>query len=548
MIRKHKIRKVLIANRGEIALRIQRACAALGIKTTSIVSEADKEALFARQAEELVVIGPAAAKDSYLAIEKIVSVAKAHGCDAVHPGYGFLSENASFARAVQEAGLIFIGPDPDSIEALGSKTEARRRVQERGVPTTQGTPGNLSDPELLAAAQKIGFPLIIKAVAGGGGRGMRVVNSAQEMEENLPRARAEALKNFSNDAVYCEQYIHEPRHVEVQIFGDAHGNVVHFGTRDCSTQRRHQKLVEEAPAPFLHEDLRRGIEAAAVEAARSVGYKNAGTAEFLVKGSDFYFLEMNTRIQVEHPVTEVVYGVDLVQLQIAVAQGEPIPWQQRDIEARGHAIEFRIYAEDPAANFSPSKGRIRNLRQPSAAHIREDGMIGEGEEIVLFYDAMLSKLIIFGEDRAQAIERSYEALRAYEIDGVATTLPFHRWLLRCSPFRRAPLDIGYLSRSFSAESLRELRAAELCDPQHREPVCGASVRELLEYRSRRFLAQYQLEVLHRPQGLFLVAPLSKSGARAEPRFCRLSNGRAAALRALTEEVLEVVPPTELFRE
>lgn len=537
----------MIANRGEIALRIDRACKTLGIKTTFIASEADRGSYFARTAAELVIIGPAAAKDSYLAMDKIVAVAKEKGCDAVHPGYGFLSENADFARKVQAAGLTFIGPDPQSIDALGSKTEARKRVQERGVPTTAGsTGGALSDAELLLQAEKIGFPVIIKAVAGGGGRGMRVVNSLSEMKDALPRARAEALKNFSNDAVYFEQYISEPRHVEVQIFGDSHGNVVHFGTRDCSTQRRHQKLVEEAPAPFLSADLRRRIESSAVEAARSVGYKNAGTAEFLVKGEKFYFLEMNTRIQVEHPVTEVVSGVDLVELQLRVAQGEPIPWEQKDIRLRGHAIEFRIYAEDPENNFSPCKGRISVLKRPKAAHIREDGAFEEGDDVVLFYDAMLSKLIVSGATRDEAIARSYEALTQYKLEGITTTLPFHRWLLRNSPFRSAPLDIGYLGREFNAESLRALQASEIRDPQHVEPIAGAEKRELLEYRCKKFDATYQLELLHRAGGLFLVSPLSELGERPAARYCRLSNGKKAAIDALIQEVLERAAPAEIF--
>lgn len=545
-MRNNRIRKVLIANRGEIAMRIARACEALGIASTLIASEADRNSLAARRAKELVIIGPAAAKDSYLAMDKIIAVAKEKGCDSVHPGYGFLSENAQFAKKVTEAGLIFIGPTAESIEALGSKTEARRRVQERGVPTTKGAPGNLSDQELIAAAIEIGFPVIIKAVAGGGGRGMRIVNSAAEMTENLPRARAEALKNFSNEAVYCEQYISEPRHVEVQIFGDSHGNVVHFGTRDCSTQRRHQKLVEEAPAPFLREDLRRRIESSAVEAAKSVGYQNAGTAEFLVKGDKFYFLEMNTRIQVEHPVTEMVAGVDLVQLQLKVAQGEPIPWEQKDIRFSGHAIEFRIYAEDPENNFSPSKGRITKLRQPQAPYIREDGSIEEGDDIVLFYDAMLSKLIVSGKDRAEAIARAYAALRTYEIEGLATTIPFHRWLLRNSPFRSSPLDIGYIGRQFSKESLRELEVGEVVDPAHVAPIGGAHKVENFEYHSAQFNADYRVEIVHRPDGLFLFAPISKDGARPDPRFCRLSNGRSAGIQSLISEVLETVAPSDIF--
>lgn len=543
----HKIKKVLIANRGEIAARIQRACRKLGIASVSIASEADAKSYFARQAEELVIIGPPPAKDSYLNIAKIVQVAVERGCDAVHPGYGFLSENSDFARAVIDAGLIFVGPDPASIETLGSKTKARAQVTKFGVPCTPGTPGDLDDGALVEAASAIGFPVIIKAVAGGGGRGMRVVHSAEEMSQVLPRARGEALKNFSNQAVYAEKYIANPRHVEVQIFGDAHGKVVHFGTRDCSAQRRHQKLIEEAPAPLLAPAVRQGVEAAAVQAARSVGYKNAGTAEFLVCGNDFYFLEMNTRIQVEHPVTELVTGVDLVELQLKVAQGEAIPFEQGDIATTGHAIEFRIYAEDPAKNFAPAIGRITALKRPVAPYIREDFGCEAGDEISPHYDAMISKLIVFGQTRREAIDRGLEALREYAIAGLASTLDFHRWLLREPAFRAGGFDIGFVERTFSPAALRAVRASELRDPLHREPVEGAEVVEYFRYRSKQFQHSYIIEITHRGGGLFEARPMNAEGASVAPQFCRASNGLRAVLRALESEVLEVTPPAELFR-
>lgn len=537
---KHKIEKVLIANRGEIARRIQRACKKNLIASVCIASEVDKNALFAKEAEELVIIGPAPAKDSYLAIDKIIKVAQEKNCDAIHPGYGFLSENAEFAGRVTEAGLIFIGPSASSIQALGSKTEARKLVRARGVPTTEGSQGDLKDPEIIEEARKIGFPVIIKAVAGGGGRGMRIANSEAELAESLPLARGEALKNFANQAVYIEQYISEPRHVEVQIFGDQYGKVLHFGTRDCSTQRRHQKLVEEAPAPYLAPALRSAIQQAAVEAAKSVGYCNAGTAEFLVKGDRFFFLEMNTRIQVEHPVSELITGVDLVDLQLKVAQGYPLPWEQQQINFNGHAIEFRIYAEDPAQNFCPTNGKISKLLCPEADYIREDSAIEEGQEVSLYYDAMLSKLIIHAKTRAEAVNLAYKALREYRLEGLATTLPFHRWLLRNSPFASGPLDIGYIGRNFSSKCIAELEAGEQLDPKHREPLFGAQVKETLNYRSKNFDQNYEIEVLHQEQGIFLASPVGKNGQRAPAKYCRRSNSYEAALKSLIEEVLEKV--------
>lgn len=545
-MRNDKIKRVLIANRGEIALRIQRACQKLGIQTVTIASEVDSQALFARKADKLVIIGPAPAREFYLSIDRIITAAKEQDCDAIHPGYGFLSENAEFAQKVEEAGLCFIGPSSKSIQSLGSKTEARRLVRARGVPTTEGCAGGLTDHEIEREANRIGYPVIIKAVAGGGGRGMRIAQSAEEVRAALPLARAEALKNFSNEAVYIEQYVAEPRHVEVQVFGDKHGHVVHFGTRDCSTQRRHQKLVEEAPAPFLSAGLRAAIEHAAVEAARSVNYENAGTAEFLVKGDKFYFLEMNTRIQVEHPVTEAVTGVDLVELQLRVAQGEPLPMSQSEIRFSGHAIEFRIYAEDPSTNFAPSKGRIHKLLRPGYDFVREDHGIEEGDDVSLYYDAMLSKLIVRGETRKQAIENSIKVLREYQLEGLATTLPFHKWLLINSPFVAGPLDIGYLGRHFGPHSLRDLEASEIKDPRHREPVAQAEHREELRYTSRTYSAEYTIEVLHQDGGFFLARPINSDGVKASLRYCRRSNGFATAVKALTVEVLEKVEPGELF--
>jgi propionyl-CoA carboxylase alpha chain len=376
---------------------------------------------------------------------------------------------------------------------------------------------------------------------------MRVVHSAEEMTQVLPRARGEALKNFSNQAVYAEKYIANPRHVEVQVFGDSQGNVVHFGTRDCSAQRRHQKLIEEAPAPSLPPAVRSGVENAAVQAAKSVGYKNAGTAEFLVCGEEFYFLEMNTRIQVEHPVTELVTGVDLVELQLRVAQGEPIPYEQDQIKTTGHAIEFRIYAEDPLKNFAPAIGKIVGLKRPSAPYIREDFGCEAGDEISPHYDAMISKLLVVGDTRREAIERGLAALAGYEVRGLATTLDFHRWLLREPAFRKGGFDIGFVERTFSSESLRALRASEVKDPLYRAPVEGSEVVEYFRYRSKNFDRLYTIEVTHSAGGTFEARPRGDCGEVAPNKFCRASNGLKAALRAIQTEVLDVIPPGELFR-
>lgn len=544
----HKIKKLLIANRGEIALRIQRAAKKLDIPTVSIASEADKESYFARQAEELIVIGPPAVQESYLNISKILEAAARTGCNAVHPGYGFLSENAQFAAAVQDAGLIFVGPAPEAIRVLGSKTEARAKAVAAGVPCLPGAPGGLSDVELATVAAEIGYPVLIKAVGGGGGRGMRVARSAEELSQALPRARAEGQKNFGSGDVFIERYVEHPRHVEVQIFGDTQGKVLHFGTRDCSTQRRHQKLVEEAPAPNLPDTLRADIEAAAVRAAAAVGYYNAGTAEFLVKGDSFYFLEMNTRIQVEHCVTEAVTGIDLVELQLRVAQGEPIPFSQQDVRCVGHAFEFRIYAEDPANNFSPSIGRITGISRVNGTDIREDFGFEAGDGVTPYYDAMLSKLIIYGPTRAAVVQRSLEVLREYAVEGLANNIRFFRWLLLLSPFRRGPLDIGFIEREFSKDSLRALAASEIRDPLHRAPIAGALHRDTFDYYSQRYSTTYQVEVLHRHDGLFEASASDLHGRKIERRHCRLSNGLKAVVVALTQEVLEAVPPQDLFQD
>jgi acetyl-CoA carboxylase biotin carboxylase subunit len=531
-----KISKVLIANRGEIALRIQRACHALGIGTVSVASEADKRALHARKADELAIIGAPPAAESYLHIERILEAAIHHRADAIHPGYGFLSENSEFARRVRDAGLVFVGPSPESIEALGSKTKARATVIKHGVPITPGSAAGLSDEELIGAASEIGFPVIVKAAAGGGGRGMRVFFAAHEMAEQLPRARAEARKFFGSPEIYLEKYIDRPRHVEVQIVGDQFGTVLHFGTRDCSTQRRHQKLVEEAPAPFLSDFVREGLHNAAVAAGKSAGYYSAGTAEFLVSGEEFYFLEMNTRIQVEHPVTEEVTGVDLVQLQLRVAQGERLPFTQEQVVTKGHAIEFRIYGEDPARNFAPAIGTISKLESVTAPYVREECGYATGDEITVHYDAMISKVIVRGKDRDQAIGRSRVALRNYQIEGLQTTIPFHQWLLTLSSFRTHPFDIKLIEREFSALDLEQLRLANQLDRSHRPALQGIEQLDTFIHRTGNG-HEISIQVIHASGGFFVARALG-ADLKPHPRSqWRASNCRETALRCLIDEVL-----------
>lgn len=455
MINKCKIKKVLIANRGEIARRINLAAKKLGIKSVGIVSEPDKGAWFTKEMDEVAFIGAAPVKDSYLNIEKIIIAAKQYGCDAVHPGYGFLSENAEFCDAVTKAGLIFVGPPARVIEAFGSKTEARLRVQQFGVPVVPGTLGGLSDEDIINQSLSVGFPVLIKAAAGGGGRGMRVANNITELKNELPRARGEALKFFSSQEVFIERYVENPRHVEVQIVASRSGEILHLGTRDCSTQRRHQKLVEEAPAPMLSEELREKIHKAAISAAKSVNYESVGTVEFFVAGEEFFFLEMNTRIQVEHPVTELITGIDLVALQFMIAEGNNLGFKQEDVNFKGHVIEFRINGEDPFNKFSPATGRIDTLDVPEYEFLREDRGFQENETITPYYDALITKIIVWGPDREKCINRSTHVLSKTKVEGINTTVPFHRWLVGESGFRDKPLSISFIDKDFDAVSLKK---------------------------------------------------------------------------------------------
>jgi len=440
-------KKVLIANRGEIAVRIIRACREMGLVSVAVFSEVDRAALHVSQADEAYLLGPAAARESYLNVAKILDVARRSGAQAIHPGYGFLSENAQFARACTDAGIKFIGPPASAMDVMGSKTRARTAMQAAGVPMVPGSARGLSLAEAEELAAKIGFPVMIKAAAGGGGKGMRLVRSAGELKPSFETARSEALRSFNDEEVYLEKFIENPRHIEIQVLGDEHGNVVYLGERECSVQRRHQKVIEEAPSAVVDEDLRRRMGAVAVQAAKSAGYTNAGTVEFLVDAQrNFYFLEMNTRLQVEHPVTELITGLDLVHLQLRIAAGEKLPFKQEDITLRGHAIECRIYAEDSENNFFPSPGKITRLSLPGGPGVREDTGVYQGWTVPLDYDPMLSKLIVHAADRPAAIARMRRALDEYFVSGIKTNLPLFRRILDHPDFIAAHIDTGFLDR------------------------------------------------------------------------------------------------------
>jgi len=469
--------KLLVANRGEIAIRIMRGAREMGIGAVAVHSEADRLAPHVRFADEAVEIGPAASAESYLRIDRILEAARITGADAVHPGYGFLAERADFARAVEEAGLVFVGPTAETIESMGDKTAARQRMQEAGVPIVPGIVDAAVDAaEARAAAEEIGFPVLLKAAAGGGGKGMRVVQTADAVERAFEAARREAVAAFGDGAVYVERYLARPRHIEIQILGDTHGNVVHLGERECSLQRRHQKLVEEAPSAVLDEAQRAAMGEAAVRAAQAVDYRGAGTVEFLWEDGAFWFLEMNTRLQVEHPVTELVTGHDLVAWQFRVAAGEALDFDQSDVRMSGHAIECRITAEDPDGGFLPSTGRIEHLSLPTGAGVRWDGAVEVGLEIGLHYDPLLGKLIAYGPDRDAAIDRMARALDEFELVGPAHAGPFHRRVMAHDVFRSGDLSIRFL------EEYPELTRPRDPDPDTTRAAAVAAV--LLEEARR----------------------------------------------------------------
>jgi propionyl-CoA carboxylase alpha chain len=457
-----QISKILVANRGEIALRVMRSAREMGIKTVAVYSEADREALHVRFADEAVFIGPPPSSESYLRIEKIIDAARKTGAQAIHPGYGFLSENEDFAQAIEDAGMIFIGPSAKSIEVMGSKLAAKEAVARFNVPLVPGTSEPIDDiGKAKKIASEIGYPILIKASAGGGGKGMRVVTHEGEFGEQMERAVSEATSAFGDGSVFIEKYVTKPRHIEFQIFGDKHGNVIHLFERECSVQRRHQKVVEEAPSSILTPELRKRMGEAAVNVGKSCGYYGAGTVEFILDDNlNFYFLEMNTRLQVEHPVTEMVTGIDLVKLQIKVAQGEKIPFRQEDLKINGHAVEVRVYAEDPSNNFLPDIGTLQTYKRPQGNGIRVDDGFEQGMEIPFYYDPMIAKLICHAETREMAIEKTIRAIHDYEITGLETTLGFCNFVMHHEAFRSGKFDTGFVSKYFKPEALNATPDAE----------------------------------------------------------------------------------------
>jgi acetyl-CoA carboxylase biotin carboxylase subunit len=478
----HQITKVLVANRGEIAVRVIRACRELGIDTVAVYSDADRAALHVRYANEAYHIGPPPARESYLVIDKIIDVARRSGADAIHPGYGFLSEREAFAQACMDAGIIFIGPRPHSIRLMGDKQEARRTVKGAGVPVIPGTEQEreLSDEELTNAASKIGFPIMVKAAAGGGGKGMRIVREPADLPGALAAAHREAEAAFGDGRVYLEKLIEGARHIEFQILADMHGNTIHLGERECSIQRRHQKLVEESPSPFVDDDLRQRMGAMAVRAAQAVDYLNAGTIECLVdKDKNFYFMEMNTRLQVEHTVTEMVTGVDLVKEQIRIARGRRMGPTQDSLHINGHAFECRINAEDPFNNFLPSTGTVTIHLAPTGPGVRLDSGIYAGYEVTPYYDSMLSKLVVWGASRPEAIRRLSRALEEYRIMGIKTNLPFHQKLVDSHHFISGKFDTSFVEHYFNPT----------VDPARLNPQAAAILATLYAHNRRQQAAQ-----------------------------------------------------------
>jgi acetyl-CoA carboxylase biotin carboxylase subunit len=469
------MKKILVANRGEIAVRILRACREMEIATVAVYSEADRSALHVRMADEAYLVGPAPSRESYLRIDRILEVAARSGATAIHPGYGFLSENAAFAKACESANLTFIGPRSETIALMGEKTSARRLAVEAGVPVVPGTLHPIADPEdVRREAERIGFPLMLKAAAGGGGKGLRLVSRPADLAAALARARSEAKSAFGDDSVYLEKAILKPRHIEIQVLADTHGNTVHLFERECSIQRRHQKVIEESPSPFVTPELRERMGSLAVALAKKAGYVNAGTLEFLVDAErEPYFLEMNTRLQVEHPVTEAVTGQDLVKLQIRIARGEALPFRQADLQQRGHAIECRVYAEDPERGFLPSPGRIEVLRTPAGPGVRDDSGVYEGYEVPIHYDPLISKLVAVGVDRDDALRRMRRAVAEYKVLGIRTTLPFFGRVLRDPSFVSGNFDTSFVEKFFAAPAAERERPIEVA-------AIAAAIRALRE--------------------------------------------------------------------
>ncbi|MCC8423364.1 acetyl-CoA carboxylase biotin carboxylase subunit [Mucilaginibacter sp. UR6-11] len=450
------MQKILIANRGEIALRIMRSAREMGIKTVAVYSAADRDALHVRYADEAVFIGEAPSSQSYLAGDKIIEACLKTGARGIHPGYGFLSENAAFARQVREAGLILIGPSPEAMEIMGNKLSAKAAAMKYNIPMVPGTEEAITDVnEARKRAVEVGFPILIKAAAGGGGKGMRIVNTAADFEEQMQLAVSEATSAFGDGSVFIERYVSSPKHIEIQVLGDTHGNIVHLFERDCSVQRRHQKVIEEAPSSILTPPLRDAMGKCAVDVARSVNYTGAGTVEFIMDDQlNFYFLEMNTRLQVEHPVTELITGIDLVKEQIKIARGEAISFKQHDLTITGHALELRVYAEDPANNFLPDIGTLQTYVTPKGPGIRVDDGFEQDMEIPIYYDPMIAKLIAWGKDRAEAIERMLRAINEYQITGITTTLGFGRFVMQHEAFISGNFDTHFVEKYFTPEVLQ----------------------------------------------------------------------------------------------
>ena len=472
-----KIKKILIANRGEIAIRIMRTCREMGIATVAVFSDADRTSMHVRYADEAYNIGPAASILSYLKSDKIIEIAINCQADAIHPGYGFLSENAEFARQCAESGIIFIGPSPEVIDQMGDKIKARLTMIAAGVPVVPGTTESIkTEKEAIETIRKIGLPVMVKASAGGGGKGMRLITKETDIASSVRSAQSEALASFGNDSVYIEKYISSPHHIEFQILGDQHGNVLHLFERECSVQRRHQKMLEETPSPLMTPELRLKMGGYAVEAARAVNYSGAGTIEFLVDNDlNFYFLEMNTRLQVEHPITERVTGIDLVKQQILIAEGHPISFSQDQLKQTGHAIECRIYAEDSDNNFMPNPGKIYNITEPLGFGVRTDGYVYEGYEIPIHYDSMISKLIVWAENRTEAIERMKRALYEYKITGVKTSIKFLERIMDTPDFRSGNYDTNFIEKNKDM-----LHAAYKCSEDCEDMVIIATYIEYLD--------------------------------------------------------------------
>jgi acetyl-CoA carboxylase biotin carboxylase subunit len=450
------MQKILVANRGEIALRVMRSAREMGIKTVAVYSDADRDALHVRYADEAVHIGASPSNQSYLVGEKIIAACIKTGAEGIHPGYGFLSENAAFARQVRDAGLILIGPSPEAMEVMGNKLSAKAAALKYNIPMVPGTEEAITDvAEAKKRAVEVGFPILIKAAAGGGGKGMRIVEGPNDFEEQMQMAVSEATSAFGDGSVFIERYVSSPRHIEIQVLGDTHGNIVHLFERDCSVQRRHQKVIEEAPSKVLTPQIREKMGKCAVDVARSVNYTGAGTVEFIMDADlNFYFLEMNTRLQVEHPVTELITGIDLVKEQINIARGLPISFKQEDLQIRGHAIELRVYAEDPANGFLPDIGTLQTYITPKGAGVRVDDGFEQGMEIPIYYDPMIAKLITYGKDRAEAIERMIRAIDEYQITGITTTLGFGRFVMQHEAFITGNFDTHFVQKYFAPEVLQ----------------------------------------------------------------------------------------------